>query len=92
MPSEDVVTRRITYAGPDAFASVLVEHLEAEGATVRWKPPTERAVPHAPPGTTVMAATGTLPAIERAVEGFLGTMERRPVDRHAEVSVTVAKP
>jgi len=35
-------TRRVTYRGNPAFASMLVQMLEQEGATVEWERPVEQ--------------------------------------------------
>jgi hypothetical protein len=75
-------TRRVTYRGNPAFASMLVQMLADEGATVRWdRPPERRGVGEMAPEVIVqMAATGSVTAIATAVAKFRKHMQGRVVE------------
>ena len=65
-------TRRVTYRGNPAFASMLVQMLEQEGATVEWERPLEqRGMAEMAQEVVVnMVAAGNLVAIKVAVDKF----------------------
>jgi hypothetical protein len=64
------MTRRVTYRGNPAFASMLVQMLEQESVTVKWEPPREeRGMAEIAPEVTIqMAATGDATAIAAAAK------------------------
>jgi hypothetical protein len=66
------ITRRVTYRGNPAFASMLAQMLEEEGATVEWERPTEECgIQDMAQGVVIqMVATGTVTAIGTAVAKF----------------------
>ena len=72
-------TRRITYRGNPAHASMLVQMLEEEGAAVAWERPTEqRGIQELAQGVVVhMVATGSITAIATAVAKFRKHMHGR---------------
>jgi hypothetical protein len=72
-------TRRITYRGNPAYASMLVQMLEEERATVEWERPTEqRGIQDMAQGVVVqMVATGSVTAIATAVAKFRKHMHGR---------------
>ena len=72
-------TRRVTYRGNPAFASMLVQMLEQEGATVEWERPLEqRGVAEMAQEVIVnMVAAGNLVAIKVAVDKFRKHMRDR---------------
>jgi hypothetical protein len=73
------ITRRITYRGNPAFASMLVQMLEQESVTVKWEPPREeRGMAELAPEVTIhMAATGDATAIGAAAAKFRKHMNGR---------------
>ena len=79
-------TRRVTYRGNPAFASMLVQMLEQEGATVEWERPLEqRGMAEMAQEVIVnMIAAGNLVAIKVAVDKF-----RKHMHGKAEVTVEV---
>jgi hypothetical protein len=69
----DEVTRTITYEGPAARASALVQMLEQEGCRVEWERPTEYRYWIGSDLNEVavnVVSTGTLAAIGLAVHKF----------------------
>jgi len=72
-------TRRVTYRGNPAFASMLVQMLEQEGATVEWERPLEqRGMAEMAQEVIVnMVAAGNLVAIKVAVDKFRKHMRDR---------------
>jgi len=72
-------TRRVTYRGNPAFASMLVQMLEQEGATVEWERPVEqRGMAEMAQEVIVnMVAAGNLVAIKVAVDKFRKHMRDR---------------
>jgi hypothetical protein len=79
MPVMTRTTRRVTYRGDPADASLLAEMLKREGVTVEWEPPHEqRGLAEIGQGVIVaIAARGTLAAIEAAVDKFRKHMNGR---------------
>jgi hypothetical protein len=65
-------SRHVTYRGNPAFASMLVQMLEDEGATVEWERQQEqRGLGEMAQETVVqMVATGSLLAIKVAIDKF----------------------
>ena len=86
MPVMAQTTRRVTYRGNPAFASMLVQMLEVEGATVEWERPTEqRGMGEMAQEVIVqLVATGGVAAIAAAVAKF-----RKHLHGRAEVTVEV---
>jgi hypothetical protein len=82
------LSRHVTYRGNPAFASMLVQMLEDEGATVEWERPQEqRGLGEMAQETVVqMVATGSLLAIKVAVDKF-----RKHMRGKVEVTVEVDK-
>jgi hypothetical protein len=72
MPVMTHTTRRVTYRGNPAFASMLVQMLETEGATVEWERPQEqRDIGGIAQEVIVnMVTAGNLWAIKVAVDKF----------------------
>ena len=72
-------TRRVTYIGNPAFAPMLVQMLEQEGATVEWERPLEqRGMAEMAQEVIVnMVAAGNLVAIKVAVDKFRKHMRDR---------------
>lgn len=72
MPVMAQTTRRVTYRGNPAFASMLAQMLEQEGATVKWERPDEqRGIAEIGQGVVVaMVVRGTDLAIKVAVDKF----------------------
>jgi len=72
MPVMAHTTRRVTYRGDPAFASMLVQMLEQEGAKVKWERPHEqRGIEEMAQEVIVqMVAVGSLTAIKVALDKF----------------------
>jgi hypothetical protein len=81
-------TRRVTYRGNPAFASMLVQMLEQESVRVKWERPLEhRDVGQMGQEVVVqMVATGGLTAIAAAVAKF-----RKHMNGRAEATVENAE-
>ena len=75
-------TRRVTYRGNPAFATMLVQMLADEGATVQWdRPPERRGMGDMAQEVIVqLAATGSVTAIATAVAKFRKHMQGRVVE------------
>ena len=73
-------TRRVTYRGNPAFASILVQMLEEEGVTVEWERPGEQRGGIGERGqdvVVIMLAAGGYDAIKAAVDKFRNYMHDR---------------
>jgi hypothetical protein len=72
-------TRRVTYRGNRAFASMLVQMLEQEGVSVQWERPDEQrgGGEVAQEIIVQMVAAGDLVAIKVAVDKFRKHMRDR---------------
>jgi hypothetical protein len=79
MPVMTHTIRRVTYRGNPAFASMLVQMLEQEGATVKWERPLEqRGMGEMAQEVIVqMVATGGATAIAAAIAKFRKHMRGR---------------
>jgi len=84
MPVMAQTTRRVTYRGNPAFASMLVQMLQQESVTVRWERPFEqRGMGEMAQEVIVqMVATGSVTAIAAAVAKF-----RKHMNGRAEATV-----
>ena len=84
MPVMAQTTRRVTYRGNPAFASMLVQMLQQESVTVRWERPFEqRGMGEMAQEVIVqMVATGSVTAISAAVAKF-----RKHMNGRAEATV-----
>jgi len=72
-------TRRVTYRGDPAYASMLVQMLEQEGATVKWERPVEQRGTGERTHEVIvqMVAAGGVTAIAAAVAKFRKHMHGR---------------
>jgi hypothetical protein len=79
MPVMAQATRRVTYRGNPAFASMLVQTLEQENVTVKWERPLkQRSMGEMAQGVSVqMVATGGVTAIAASVAKFRKHMRGR---------------
>jgi hypothetical protein len=84
MPFMAQTTRRVTYRGNPAFASMLVQMFEQESVTVNWERPLEqRGMPEMAQEVIVpMVATGGVTAIAATVAKF-----RKHMNGRAEATV-----
>jgi hypothetical protein len=79
MPVMAQTTRRVTYRGNPAFASMLVQMLEQESATVKWEQPLEQRGMGAGTQEVIvqMVATGGVTDIAAAIAKFRKHMQGR---------------